>query len=80
MAFNNRGTVYAKLLQDDHALDDFNRAINLDPDYAEAYYNRSVIYRRHAEGVLALKDALKSRMLGADVPESYISEIQNITP
>lgn len=75
-AVNNRGTVYAKLLQDDKALDDFNRAINLDPNYAEAYYNRSVIYHRRDQGVLALKDAFKSRMLGADVPESYILELQ----
>lgn len=40
------GNSYADLYEYDLAVQDFSRAIALDPSYAEAYYNRGVLYWR----------------------------------
>lgn len=75
-ANNNLGTVYAKLSNDQLAMAQFNKAIELEPEHSEAYYNRSVIYKRRGEFAEALKDALRSRALGADVEQAYLNELQ----
>ena len=76
-ALNNCATVYVKQFQDERALEQLNRAIELDSKYAEAYYNRSVVYRRKGLFSLALKDAVTSRQLGAEVPEEYLTELKS---
>jgi tetratricopeptide (TPR) repeat protein len=39
-----RGQMYLALYEWDSALADYNRVIELDPDYADAYYERGVLY------------------------------------
>ena len=46
------------------ALFDFSQALEMDPDYAKAYYNRSLIYKELGEHKSALKDTLKAQALG----------------
>jgi lipoprotein NlpI len=42
MTFNNRGTVYFKLKQFKKAIQDYNQAIELDPEYTHAFNNRGL--------------------------------------
>lgn len=42
LALNNRGILKGKLGDFGGAVNDFNDAIRIKPDYAEAYYNRGV--------------------------------------
>ena len=44
-AYNNRGFAYYKLGKHEEAIADYNRAIELQPDYAKAYRNRAEVYR-----------------------------------
>ena len=51
------------------AINDFNKVIELDPHYADAYYNRGIskYYTNDLNG--ACEDAKKSRSLGFDASE-----------
>ena len=40
----NRGTAYGEFGQHELAIEDFNKAISLKPDYFDAYHNRAVAY------------------------------------
>jgi len=44
LAYNNRGVVYYNQGNLSEALLDYNRAIQINPDYAEAYNNRAIVY------------------------------------
>src|SRR6266404_1522043 len=44
-AYNNRGVAYRVKANYAEAIDDFNEAIRLVPDFANAYNNRGVAYR-----------------------------------
>ena len=38
----NRGNAYVRCIEFQHAIEDYTRAIQLDPNLAEAYYNRGL--------------------------------------
>ena len=44
-----RGRAYYKLGQNHRAINDYTKAIQLDPDYDLAYYNRGLAYVRLGE-------------------------------
>ena len=46
-AYNMRGSVFAENGRNEQALADFNKAISLDPNYAQAYANRALLYRQN---------------------------------
>ena len=41
--FNNRGNAYYNKGEVDRAIRDYNKALDLNPNYAEAYYSRSLV-------------------------------------
>jgi len=55
-AYNNRGNAYSSRGQYDLAMDDYNKSINLDPNYARPLNNRGVAHKRKGELDLAMKD------------------------
>ena len=56
MAYNNRGAAYAVLGQYATALEDYDKAIQLDPDDTMAYYNRGVAYKELGRYHRAIED------------------------
>ena len=56
IAYNNRGLIYLHEGKIDTALSDFNKAIELKPDYAKAYNNRGTLYINQNKNDEALKD------------------------
>ena len=56
MAYNNRGAAYAVLGQYQLAIEDYDKAIQLDPEDAMAYYNRGVAYKELGRYHRAIED------------------------
>lgn len=60
-SYNNRGEVYFRLNKLEQALDDFERALSIKPDYTDALYNIGVIYyyqKREGEAIEIFKKVL----------------------
>lgn len=70
-AFNGRGKAFYQSGQLDAALNDFNRAFSLKPDYAEALLNRGVVYLTRDELDQALEDFNRAIAIKPDNPEAY---------
>jgi tetratricopeptide (TPR) repeat protein len=70
-AFNNRGVAYKFKGEYDRALEDYDRAILLNPSFANAYNNRGVIYRLKGEYDRAIKDYDEAIWLDSNVPASF---------
>src|SRR5215475_15387002 len=45
-AFNSRGNAHLSNRNYDHAIDDYNEAIRIDPKYAIGFHNRGLAYLR----------------------------------
>ena len=56
IAYNNRGLIYLHEGKNDIAFKDFNKAIELKPDYAKAYNNRGTLFMNENKSDEALKD------------------------
>ena len=55
-ALNNRGDAYARKEDYDRAIQDFNQAIRLVPNYVRAYYNRGNVHQRKGDFDSAIAD------------------------
>lgn len=56
IAHNNRGNAYASRGQYGLAIQDYNKSIELNPNYAKPYNNRGVAYQKSGEYDAAIKD------------------------
>jgi tetratricopeptide (TPR) repeat protein len=66
VAYANRGSAKDDGGRTDQAIKDFNRALELDPGYAEAYYNRSFAYEKKGLLPLAVADMEKAVRLAPE--------------
>lgn len=74
VALNNRGNVYGKEMgQLDIALENFNKSIEYDPNYENAYSNRGIVYCMKGKFDLAIKDFNKA----IELKPKYLEAIQN---
>jgi len=55
-AYYNRGVAYCKVRNYMQAIADFDRAIEIDPEYSAAYYNRSLAYSKLGNYKQAIAD------------------------
>ena len=59
MAYFNRGLVYANREDFDRAISDWDKAIQLDPNFSAVYYNRGIAYANKGETQNAIADFKK---------------------
>ena len=59
-SYNNRGAAYKAKGQNDRAIADFSKALEIDPRLAAVYYNRAAIYRAKSEIDRAIADYSKA--------------------
>jgi len=69
--YNNRGASYRNLSRYNHAIEDYDAAIRLNPDYATAFYNRGIAYDRKGFHGLAIDDFDTAIRLNPDLPDAY---------
>ena len=69
--YSNRGLVYASAGQFDQSICDYNRAIELNPGFAEAYNNRGIAYGKSGRLSMAICDYDKSIELNPNFAEAY---------
>ncbi|MFO7940873.1 MAG: tetratricopeptide repeat protein [Bacteroidales bacterium] len=69
--FLNRGAAYQKNLESDKALDDYSKAIELDPDNPNVYIYRGTLYFGNEDYTLAIEDFEKVILLDPNNPSAY---------
>ncbi|MCA2589207.1 tetratricopeptide repeat protein, partial [Microcystis aeruginosa CS-558/01A06] len=67
----NRGNLYSDLQKYDLALDDYNQAIELNPNHAQAYNNRGTLYDEQQKYELALADYNQAIELNRNFAMAY---------
>jgi hypothetical protein len=74
--YNNRGNAYNKRGAYDKAIEDFNRALEIKPDYPNAYSNRALSYFMKREYNRAWNDVMKMKELGCKVDGEFLEKIR----
>jgi tetratricopeptide (TPR) repeat protein/S1-C subfamily serine protease len=69
--YSNRGTTYAGLKDYSKAIADYDKAIAINPEYAEAYYNRGVAYGALKDYSKAIADYDKAIAINPELAEAY---------
>ena len=69
--YNNRGISYKEKGELDRALKDFNKAVELSPNFAEAHNNRGNVYRNIGDLSKAFEDYNTAIQLKLDFTEAY---------
>jgi tetratricopeptide (TPR) repeat protein len=68
---NNRGDAFAKIGEDRRAIDDFSRAIEINPGYSQAYFNRGSVLARRGHYREAIDDFSRAIELHSGFAEAY---------
>lgn len=66
VAFQNRGTAYLGKGDADRAIEDYEQALRLDPNYANAFNSRGVAYQAKGENERAIDDYNQAILLDPD--------------
>ena len=70
-AYTERGVTYHSKGDVDHAIEDYNKAIELDPGFAEAWTERGKAYHDKGEVDQAIEDYNKAIQLNPELADSY---------
>jgi len=72
-AYNKRGLAHASMRNYEQAIIDYNRSIELDPNYVDPYHNRSIVYLMMDNYGQSLIDCNKTITLAPDFMPAYIN-------
>ena len=78
MAYYNRGNAYGKKGDVDLVIADYTKAIELDPNYAEAHYNRSMCWLHLQNWQEAKSDLIVAKSKGMDIIAAFRGYYENI--
>jgi tetratricopeptide (TPR) repeat protein len=71
ITYNNRGSVYDDKGQYDRAIQDYDQAVRLDPNYANAYNNRGIAYANKGQYDRAIQEYNQGLSLDPDDAIAY---------
>ncbi len=71
LPYNNRGSERLRLGMIEGALDDFNRAIETEPEKVSAYNNRGLLFMELGRGSESLADFTRAVTLAPSSPDAY---------
>ncbi len=72
VAYNNRAATYGSLGKYRQAIEDCNKAIELNPKYADPYYNRAAAYMRLGNYRQAIEDFKTAARLGNKSAQEFL--------
>ncbi len=70
-AYYNRGVAHGKVRNYMQAISDFDRAIEIDPEYSAAYYNRSLAYGKLGNYKQAIADCDRAIGINPEYADAY---------
>lgn len=71
LTYSNRGVAYGELGETQKAIADLDKAILINPNFAEAYYNRGVVYNELGENQKAIADYNQAIRINPNYAEAY---------
>ncbi|MFA5337587.1 MAG: ankyrin repeat domain-containing protein [Candidatus Omnitrophota bacterium] len=74
--YSGRGVVYAQKGEDDLAIADYTKALEIDPGNIEAYSNRALTYYRKGEYDKAWEDVHKAESLGVKIGSKFLEDLK----
>ena len=69
---NNRGVVYDELGDQRQAISDYDRAIEINPDYAKAYFNRGIAYGKLGYDSKAIEDLKTAAKFDSEEAKKFL--------
>lgn len=72
--YNNLGMVYMLLQDEDKAMANFNQALDLDPGYSKAWFNKGILFQQQEEKDKACECFNKAYNLGFLFSMQFIEE------
>ncbi|MDI6763299.1 MAG: tetratricopeptide repeat protein [Thermodesulfobacteriota bacterium] len=69
--YNNRGVTFIKEGQDEKAIEDFSKAISIDPNNSQAYANRGYANYLKLDNTKAIEDLNKALNISPNFPRAY---------
>ena len=76
--YSNRGVAHFHMGETELALKDYNKAIELDPEDGETYYNRSEVWLRWSEWDRAREDLRIAKGKGVNIVEAFQKEFKSV--
>lgn len=74
-AYNNLANAYYQKGELPKAIQVYGSMIERVPSFVDAWYNRSIVYFQLGNKKQALKDAIKAKSLGKEIPQSYFDQL-----
>ena len=75
-AYINRGVAYYSKGQYDQAISDYNKALEINPRYAEAYNNRGDAYLGKGQYDKSWEDVHKAQDLGYKIHPGFLKDLR----
>jgi len=75
--YHKVGLAYLQRRQFGQAISDFNRALEIDPGFAEAYFSRGRAYCTEKEYNESWEDIKKAQDLGYKIPPEFFEDLRN---